>query len=166
MLSTRGFAVAQLAVGAGLFAFSFTLDSKKARERAAAGETPGRLRRWRERAVGTERGSAPALAGLALTMGLAEVATMLPYLAAIGLVSTAGLGRPEAAGLLVAYCVVMVLPALVLTAGRVVASRLVERPLRRIDAWLTRNAASATAWIVGVVGFLVARDALGRLGMM
>lgn len=164
-LETRASAVIQLVVGAGLFAFSFTLDSKKARERAAAGETSGRVRRWRERALGTERGSMLSLAGLAVTMGLAEVATMLPYLAAIGLVSTSGLGGPESVGLLAAYAVVMVLPAALLTLARVAAARAVERPLRRLDAWFTRHAASTTAWIVGIVGFLVARDALGRLTM-
>src|SRR5690606_39516113 len=89
--------------------------------------------------------------------------TMLPYLAALGLVGTQGPGWPTSALWVAGYCVVMVAPALVLTAARVVAARLVERPLGRLDAWLTRNAASTTAWVVGIVGFLVARDAVGRL---
>ncbi|MFI2486727.1 GAP family protein [Promicromonospora kroppenstedtii] len=124
---------------------------------------PGRLSRWRERALGSESGSWPALAGLAVGAGLVEVASMLPYLAALGLIGTQGPGWPTSGLWILGYCLVMILPALVLTAARVFASRLVERPLGRLDGWLTRNAASTTAWVVGIVGFLVARDAIGRL---
>ncbi|WP_036971453.1 GAP family protein, partial [Promicromonospora kroppenstedtii] len=123
----------------------------------------GRLSRWRERALGSESGSWPALAGLAVGAGLVEVASMLPYLAALGLIGTQGPGWPTSGLWVLGYCLVMILPALVLTAARVFASRLVERPLSRLDGWLTRNAASTTAWVVGIVGFLVARDAIGRL---
>jgi len=164
VLDSRAAGVVQLIVGVGLFAFSFTLDSKKARERAAADGGSGRVRRWRERALGAAPGSVGALAALALGMGLVEVATMLPYLAAIGLITTSGPGWPLDGALLVAYCLVMILPAVVLTLARVTAERWVAGPLRRIDGWLTRNAASTTAWVVGIVGFLVARDAVGQLG--
>jgi cytochrome c biogenesis protein CcdA len=164
LLENRAVRLAQLVLGVGLFAYSFTLDSKKARERAAAGEVSGRGWRWRERALGTDKGSVLSLAALAVTMGLVEVATMLPYLAAIGLITTSGSGGPTDVVLLLAYCLVMVLPAAVLTTARVMAAHRIERPLRRLDAWLTRNAASTTAWVVGIVGFLLARDAVGALG--
>lgn len=164
VLESRAVGVIQLVLGVGLFAFSFTLDSKKARERAAAQGGPGRVRRWRERALGAAPGSMSALAALAIGMGLVEVASMLPYLAAIGLLTTSGPGWPLDGALLVAYCLVMVLPAALLTIARVTAERWVTGPLQRIDRWFTRNAASTTAWIVGIVGFLIARDALARLG--
>ncbi|MFD7311780.1 GAP family protein [Promicromonospora sp. NPDC059942] len=124
---------------------------------------PGRLSRWRERALGSESGGWTALAGLAVGAGLVEVASMLPYLAALGLIGTQGPGWPMSGLWVLGYCLVMIAPALVLTAARLFAARLVERPLRRLDGWLTRNAASTTAWVVGIVGFLVARDAIGRL---
>jgi hypothetical protein len=123
----------------------------------------GRLSRWRERVLSSEAGRGRALAVLAIGAGLVEVATMLPYLAALGLIGTQGPGWPVSGLWILGYCLVMIAPALLLTAGRVFASRLVERPLGRLDAWLTRNAASTTAWVVGIVGFLVARDAIGRL---
>ncbi|MGI5187776.1 GAP family protein [Promicromonospora sp. CA-289599] len=123
----------------------------------------GRLSRWRERVLSSESGSGRALAALAIGAGLVEVATMLPYLAALGLIGTQGPGWPVSGLWILGYCVVMIAPALVLTAARVFASRLVERPLGRLDGWLTKNAASTTAWVVGIVGFLVARDAIGRL---
>jgi hypothetical protein len=123
----------------------------------------GRLSRWRERVLSSESGSGRALAALAIGAGLVEVATMLPYLAALGLIGTQGPGWPVSGLWILGYCLVMIAPALVLTAARVFASRLVERPLGRLDGWLTKNAASTTAWVVGIVGFLVARDAIGRL---
>lgn len=123
----------------------------------------GRLSRWRERVLSSESGSGGALAGLAVGAGLVEVATMLPYLAALGLIGTQGPGWPTSGLWILGYCLVMIAPALVLTAARVFAARLVARPLGRLDAWLTKNAASTTAWVVGIVGFLVARDAIGRL---
>nr|BFF20804.1 hypothetical protein GCM10025730_43250 [Promicromonospora thailandica] len=169
-------------MGAGLFAWSFKLEPVGGRKpvaapagtgadagaaeapvRPAQSARPGRLGRWRERALGSESGGGSALALLAVGAGLVEVATMLPYLAALGLIGTQGPGWPVSGLWVLGYCVVMVAPALLLTAARLVAARLVERPLGRLDAWLTRNAASTTAWVVGIVGFLVARDAIGRL---
>jgi hypothetical protein len=123
----------------------------------------GRLSRWRERVLGSESGSGAALAALAVGAGLVEVASMLPYLAALGLIGTQGPGWPTSGLWVAGYCLVMIAPALVLMAARVFAARLVERPLGRLDRWLTKNAASTTAWVVGIVGFLVARDAVGRL---
>ncbi|MEK8226363.1 hypothetical protein NKG05_10315 [Oerskovia sp. M15] len=43
-------------------------------------------------------GSVTALVGLALGAAALEVATMLPYLAAIGLVTSSGIGWPGNAG--------------------------------------------------------------------
>lgn len=177
--SNRAFLIAQLVIGAGLVAWSFKLDPVGGRKPAeqvaatspagtAAPSAPGparagRLSRWRERVLGSESGSGAALATLAVGAGLVEVATMLPYLAALGLIGTQGPGWPTSGLWVLGYCVVMIAPALVLTAARVFAARLVARPLGRLDTWLTKNAASTTAWVVGIVGFLVARDAIGRL---
>ncbi len=38
-----------------------------------------------------------------------------------------------------------------------------ERPLARLHAWLERAGADTLGWILGIVGFLVARDAAMRL---
>ncbi|MFD2793028.1 GAP family protein [Promicromonospora vindobonensis] len=185
--SNRAFLIVQLVVGVGLFAWSFKLEPVGGRKRTeptaaampsgaptpgaagAAGDTaaepvrPGRLSRWRERVLSSESGSGSALALLAIGAGLVEVASMLPYLAALGLIGTQGPDWPTSGLWVLGYCLVMIAPALVLLAARVFAARLVERPLGRLDRWLTKNAASTTAWVVGIVGFLVARDAIGRL---
>lgn len=130
----------------------------------AAGRTP-RVARWRARAM-SDTGSVGALMALAVGAAVIETATMVPYLSAIALITREGLPAVTAAGLLAGYCLVMILPALVLLVLRWAAARLVERPLRRLEGWLSRNAAETTAWIVGIVGFLLAADALSRSGLL
>lgn len=127
---------------------------------AAGAGTAGRQGRP-NRAV---RGSVAALMGLALTAAALEVATMLPYLAGIGMITAAEPAWDARTALLLGYCLVMVLPAIVLTVLRIVAAPLVAAPLARLEAWLSKSAASTTAWIVGIVGVLLALDALRTLG--
>lgn len=150
---------AQLVLGGALFVASFFMGGKRAK-----GSGSGRLVRWRERALGAQgSGGLGGLVALALGATLLEVATMLPYLGAIGLLTTSDLGLAARVGTLAAYCLVMILPALVLLAARLLARRQVEPVLQRVAAWVERTGAEMTAWVVGIVGFLIARDALGRM---
>lgn len=167
---------AQLILGALLLVVSFTITPKK-------GSESGKLVRWRARAMGVaeptsalsatspsgvrvaQRSTVVALMALALTAAAIEVASMLPYLAGIGLISSSGAGWPASALLIAGYCVVMVLPALLLLVGRLVAARAIEPVLNRLGDWLARHAAESTAWVVGIIGFLLARDAAIRLGI-
>lgn len=165
LLETRPAIWIQLVIGVGLLVFSFRIDSKKARQRRAENPNAGRVGRWRQRALAGDAMLPISLVGLALGAASLEVATMLPYLAAIGLITAAELGAPQTATLLAGYCLVMIAPAAVLTCLRVVARRRIEPVLQRISAWMTKNAAGTTAWVVGIVGFLVARDAAFRLGL-
>jgi hypothetical protein len=89
---------------------------------------------------------------------------MVPYLAAIGIVAAADVGPALSIVTIAGYCVVMILPALVLLVGRLVAHDALEGPLSRLDRWLTRNAQATTAWIIGIVGFLLAVNAVANLG--
>lgn len=123
--------------------------------RRAEGSRGGRLLRWRERAAGSEAGSLRPLMGLALAATLLEIATLLPYLVAIGILDRATLPLPLHAAALAGYCLVMVLPALVLLVVRLVAHRAVEPALQRLNAWLTRQAGELTAWVAGLVGVLL-----------
>ena len=101
---------------------------------------------------------------LALTAALIEAASMVPYLAAIGLIGTSDLSGPGTVVTLVGYCLVMVVPALVLLVGRVWAARLVQPLLQRINDWMARTGQENTAWILGIVGVLIASSALQDLG--
>jgi hypothetical protein len=166
---TRGFLMAQFFVGAGLFALSFALDSKTAKARAAerAANGGGRITAWRARAMGSGsgRGSLLALMALATTAAAVELASMLPYLAGVGLISGQGWTSPLPAAALLGYCLVMVLPALILLVARLTAARALDRPLSALDRWLTNNAASTTAWVVGIVGVLLALNAANSLNI-
>ena len=151
----------QLVLGAALLVGSFFIG--KPRKDADGNPRPGRLTRLRERALGHQGGGLGSLVALALGATLLEVATMLPYLGAIGLLGTSDLGVIERLVVLAGYCLVMVVPALVLLLLRVVARRQVEPLLQRIARWMEKSSGEATAWIVGIVGFLIARDAVGRM---
>ncbi len=165
-LDSRPVMLLQLALGVFLFAISWRFDGKKAEARAARqGAKPGRLVRWRARATGTEAdASLLPLLGLALGAVAIEVGTMLPYLAAIGLITTSDLGTGTSLGVLAAYCVVMVLPALLLLGGRMAAARFVEPRLARLEKWLSKNAVELTGWALGGLGVFLTLNALGRLG--
>lgn len=156
-LDNRPVIWAQLVVGVGLLLLSFRYDGKR-------GTGTGRVLRWRDRVTAGDS-SGRWLVGLALFAAFAEVATMLPYLGALGLLSTSGLGMPTVVALLGGYCLVMVLPAVVLLGARVAWPRLVEPLLVRLNAWIVKSSGSMLGWVLGIAGFLIARDAAVRLGL-
>ncbi|MFS8102726.1 GAP family protein [Lentzea alba] len=139
----------QLVIGVFLFVISFRFDGKKKPDTG----------KWQQRLNTSTAG----LAGIALLAGVVELATMLPYLGAIGMMSAADL-RPAQIGLLLAgYCLVMIVPAVLLLGGRIALKSRIEPFLNRISAWFAEKGASTTGWILGIAGFLVARDAVARL---
>ena len=158
-LDTRPVQVAQVVLGAALLAVGLWIGLRRKRDGS------GRLLRWRERAVGDE-GSVRGLMTLALTAALIEAASMVPYLAAIGLVGTTDLSGGAIVLTLVGYCLVMILPALLLLAGRMGAARYVQPLLRRINDWMARTGQENTAWILGIIGVLIASSALQGLGVV
>lgn len=116
ILDTAVVRYVQLIVGVALFAWSFRFDSKRRRE---SGEVD-RTHAWRERALGSDS-SAGAVVVLALSAGMIELSTMLPYLAAIAMIVATGQSSAVSLVLLVGYCAVMVAPAVALLAGRIAA---------------------------------------------
>jgi hypothetical protein len=156
LLDTRPVLWAQLVIGVALFFWSFRLEGKN---KTAAGS--GRLLSWRDRALADGGGGGAALAGLALMAASAEMMTMLPYLAAIGMVTPAALPAAQITLVMAGYSLVMIIPALVLLVARLAAGQHVIPLLTRLSDWMVRS--NAVAWIVGIVGFLLARDAAFRL---
>ncbi|GAB47828.1 GAP family protein [Mobilicoccus pelagius] len=162
---------AQLAAGVTLFALSWTVDGNATRRRtarrAASGvETgPTRRERW-QAALVDDRPRARVVVAVALGAGLVEAASMLPYLAAVGIIAAAHPGPVTVAGVLLAYVLAMVAPALALLALRLVARRALDPLLRRLGTWLDRNADDILGWVLGIVGLLLAADAAQRLGLL
>jgi hypothetical protein len=161
--------VALLGVGVALIVWSYRLEAKAKREKREGIAVSGRTARWRDRALGVEAG--PTRAGLAplvllaLTATTVELGSMLPYLGAIGSIVAAGLPWGVSALVLAGYCVVMVLPAVVLLAARILARRRVEPALGRLEAWITRNASETLSWVVGIIGVLAIIQAV-RSGLL
>lgn len=149
---------AEAVVGVGLFALSYRFDPKR---RAARGvpEKPG----WAREKVEAVRQSNLGMVALGITAAGIEAATMLPYLAAMGLLGASGLPAAGRLPILAAYNLVMVLPALVLLAARYAFRRHMDKALDRLAGWVSRNSASMLSWTLAIAGFLLARDGVARL---
>lgn len=165
--------VVQLVAGVALLVLGLTVEpltkagkAKRAARREArrAERGPGRVERWRARA-GSGEGSVRGLVGLALTAATVELGSMLPYLAAIGLLSTSGVSVGEGAAVLTGYCLVMVVPALVLLGLRVALHERVSPALARLEAWLSRNSREALAWVLFLLGLYLTGGAAQALGI-
>ena len=146
-----------LAVGAVMFLVGVCMPTKKDAE-------PGRLMRrittWRDRAMGADGDAGvKAVVALAVVAVLVEAGSMVPYLAAIGLLSAAPMSTPERGLALVAYCLVMVVPALLCLAARLILHERIERPLQRFGAWIERTSHENLAWALAIIGFLLVRHA-------
>ena len=118
-----------------------------------AGEE-GRLSRWRDAVVGPNA-AARGVVVVGVVAVLLEAAMMIPYLIAIDTLERAGTGPAATTLLLAVYCLVMVLPAAVLTMGRMVAGGLLAPVLHRINNWIRRNEREDTAWLLAIVGVLL-----------
>lgn len=155
----------QLAVGAGLFLVSFwpdTPSAKRAKERREAEGVPPRAQRWAD-AVATSEGRIGTVIGVALVAGLIEAASMVPYLGAVALISTSDLQTGGRLLVLVGYVLVMALPAVLLLLVRLALRRRAEPTLARFSGWMAARTRGAIWWVIGIIGFLLAGDAVTRL---
>lgn len=163
-LSSTTAYIVQALIGAGLVALSFRYDAKPVERRKAARKgRPTRLERWREAAMG-ERASVGAVITLALGAGVVEAASMLPYLGAIGILTTADVSLSTGAVVLTGYVLVMLAPALLLLIARLAIGGRLESPLTRVRDWMVRHTAGALGWVIGIVGVLLVLDAVRVLG--
>ncbi|MFF3444978.1 GAP family protein [Streptosporangium sp. NPDC002721] len=96
---------------------------------------------------------------LGLGTWLFEFATAVPYFAAIGVMTSAGLPAAQWSPLLGVYVTIMVLPGLVLLAAW---AALGERTRDRFERWratLSSGSRSTLRWIVAIAGVLILLDA-------
>lgn len=133
-------------LGGGLLAYSFVMPSRT-RER----RRPESLRTG-------------AMVALGLATGLLEAGTALPYLGAIGIMTTAALAPAVWVPMIAAYNVVMVLPPVLLYLGH---RALGERLRPRLERWRTRvesGSREAMGWILGIAGAVLLINGLARTG--
>ena len=160
-LESRTAYAVQLVIGVGLVTGSYLVDEEaQARRRARRGDRPSLTSRMMSTVLGP-RARWDAVVVLALVAGLIEAASMLPYLGAIGLITRAGLPAAAVAAVLAAYVAVMAAPALLLTTGRAAVGDRLNEALARINAFIEKHSANSLAWVMGILGFLLAADALG-----
>ncbi|MFB9903639.1 GAP family protein [Allokutzneria oryzae] len=136
-------------VGVAMFVVSFWFDPKRRKPKPP-----------RPPKVGAGTGS---MVALGVTAALVEVATMVPYLAAVGMMTSAGLTPVEWVPILAGYVIVMIVPALLLLVVRAFAWTWLRPKLERVNAWITKNKTEAIGWALGIVGFLLARDGIANL---
>ena len=159
-LESRTAYAVQLALGIALVAGSYLVDSKaQERRRARRGDRPGLVQRMMASVLGPSARWG-AVIGLALVAGGIEEASMLPYLAAIGILASQAPEPVVTAAILVAYVLVMVAPAIVLTALRMVVGERADALLERINAFIAKHSADSLAWVMGVLLALSAVSAL------
>ena len=163
--------IAQLIVGIGLIILGGRMQpwTRAGKERRVARRAeklarngPSLLMRMRGYATDA---SAPvgAIIVFALTAAGIEAASMIPYLAAIGLLTASELSLMGRIVVLLGYCLLMITPALLLLAARLVLHVHVSPVLVKLEASLSRNASDVMAWWVSLVGLWLVFDGLSAL---
>ena len=110
--------------------------------------------------------SAGAMVVLGLGASLAEAATMVPYIAATGIIASSPEAWPGRIVTLILYCLVMIAPALALL---VLADTLGQRflpKLARIAPRLEYEAKVTLLWIAAILGLHLAARSAGALGLL
>lgn len=149
-------------VGGSLLGYALSDGKKSKSSKGEPSKREKNERRWQAR-IGKALSRPSGLVVLGLSAGLLELPTMLPYLAAIGVVANSSLPPACAVAVLLAYCVLMLVPALALLGARVALGVRAEPMLRRVNAKLGKYSAEALMWIVGIVGFLLLRTGLSNV---
>ncbi|WP_207345907.1 GAP family protein [Arthrobacter sp. E3] len=132
---------------------------------APAPEPAPAEQRWQLR-MGTALRSPGGMVVLALLAGLLELPTMLPYLAAIGFLTNSTLPMTAQLLILCVYCLVMLVPALVLLTLRLTLDSRLDGVLQRFGSQMSKFSAGTLPWVVGIVGFLLLRSGLSLLAPM
>ena len=145
-------------IGVLLVIWSFRLDPKAVAKRG--GDPEASARRWTSRARRAS-GRPSLLITLALAAGLIEAASMIPYLAAMGILADMEVGLARGALILAGYCAVMILPGAVLCGVRALLGGRADAALDRVHDWAVKHVTSAFSWAVGIIGALIALQTVG-----
>lgn len=143
--------VAQAVLGIGMAVYGFW--PRPSEEGTGGRGGSGRLRREAPGGVAT-------VFGLGMTVSLIESSTAAPYIAAVGIIGSAGPATLTGVAVLVAYNVIMIVPPVLLMVLATIAG---DRLTSRLGRWAERfekQARQAFFSVVGAVGVLLALNAL------
>lgn len=147
--STAAYGV-QAVIGAAMLIYSFSPNKPEAQEKEVETEAP--------RSQGFV-----AMFLLGVTVTAAEFPTAFPYLGAIGILNSLELSFLGWLPLLLGYNLIFVAPPLLLFGAYRFLGERHRAWFERYEKRLKQEARETMLWIVGIVGFLLLADALGRL---
>lgn len=96
-----------------------------------------------------------ALFGLGVVVSAVEFSTALPYLGAIGVISTSELPPARWVVLLVAYNVIMVLPLILLMVAYAVLGTRIRPRMERLQDKLRTGTRDTWLWVLAIIGSLL-----------
>ncbi|MEB2281575.1 GAP family protein [Lysinibacillus xylanilyticus] len=96
-----------------------------------------------------------AMIALGFTTSLLEVATALPYFAAIGILTSNRLAVYEWLPIIAGYNLIMITPAILLLGLHILFKRFMNKPLRKIQALFDNSTSSALSWVMFFVGLIL-----------
>jgi len=100
-----------------------------------------------------------AMIALGFTTSLLEVATALPYFAAIGILTSNHLAFYEWLPIIAGYNLIMITPAILLLCLHTLFKRFMNKPLRKIQALFDKSTSSALSWAMFFVGLILLMNA-------
>ena len=148
IVQNRAVSWAMTVVGGALFIASFFIP--------AHNKNSSKLRRPKSKSIG-------AMIGLGVTTSIIEVATALPYFAAIGLMTTSQLTIFQWVPVLAAYNFIMVLPPLFLLGLHLLFGRFMQKPLERIRVRIDQSTGSILSWIMCIAGLILVLNSVDNL---
>lgn len=141
-----------LILGAALAIFGiFGPDPKK--------PEPGQLPK---RAAGTTS-SLPRMVALGLGASLTEVATMLPYIAAMGIIGSWEIPSAAKAGSVGIYCLIMIVPTVILATLALLFGQKFFPRLERLIPRLEYEAKVTLLWIAAIVGIYMVANSVATI---
>lgn len=142
------FLMAELFIGIGLFVYSFFI--KPSRNDSALKRLEGRT-------------NLLALFMLGSLVTVIEFTTALPYVGAIGILASTNINIYQQLSLLLAYNLIFIMPPLIIMYAYMLLGDSVKQHFTRWKNAIEKRGNNAWPWIVGIIGFLIARDAVAQL---
>lgn len=96
-----------------------------------------------------------SMVALGFTTSILEVATALPYFAAIGILTSNQIVFYEWLPLLAGYNLVMIAPGIILLCFHLLFRRFMNKPLRKIQTLFDQRTSSTLSWIMFFVGLIL-----------
>ena len=122
--------------------------------------TPGELPKQLNKPIQT---SLPKMVLLGLGASLTEAATMLPYIAAMGIISDWDAPMAGQVAAIATYCGVMIVPTVILAAIALVAGQTFFPRLEKAVPRLQYEAKVTLLWIAAIVGIYMVVNSVGAL---